>query len=199
MESIPLFIIQKVSEFYNLPIEGIISASRKKEIVKARGISMYFIKDYTKLSLARIGACFNSGTTKSKTKNHSTVLHSIKKVNDSIDIYPCDKIEIDKIRIKLNLKKKYIGRGHISERFIMIKNIVFIPFQLPPIYYFHKKYAIIKRIVNPIKMESVKIEHIKFPEPIKTIKEPFKPFVRPYANVTRSCDRINSLYKEHQI
>lgn len=199
MELIALFIIQEVSEFYNLPVKDVISVSRKKEIVKARCVSMYFIKDYTKLSLDRIGGYFNSRTTKSKTKDHATVLHAIKLVNDNIDIYPCDKIEINEIRTKLNIKKNYKGFGHISGRFIMKETIVLIPFQLPPIYYLHKKYAIIKKIARPIKIEPVKIKHIKFSESAKAIEEPFKPFIRPYSNLTRSCDRIYSGYKEHQI
>ncbi len=68
--------IQKViSEYFNIPIELIISKTRKREIVQARQLTMYFSKKYTKSSLATIGLhCGN--------KDHATVLHACKTVSN---------------------------------------------------------------------------------------------------------------------
>ena len=68
--------IQKVvCDYFNLPIESIQSTTRKREIVQARQLSMYFAKKMTKSSLAIIGLqCGN--------KDHATVLHACKTVNN---------------------------------------------------------------------------------------------------------------------
>jgi chromosomal replication initiator protein len=52
--------------------------TRKREIVQARQVSMYFSKNLTKASLASIGS-FIGG------KDHATVLHACKTVNNLID------------------------------------------------------------------------------------------------------------------
>ena len=66
--------IQKVvCDYFNLPIESIQSRTRKREIVQARQLAMYFAKKMTKSSLAIIGLqCGN--------KDHATVLHACKTV-----------------------------------------------------------------------------------------------------------------------
>jgi chromosomal replication initiator protein len=51
--------IQKlVCDFYNIPVEAVKSKTRKREIVQARQIAMYFTKDLTKASLKNIGIFF---------------------------------------------------------------------------------------------------------------------------------------------
>jgi chromosomal replication initiator protein len=71
--------IQKiVSDYFNIPVEMINSKTRKREIVQARQIAMYFSKKYTKSSLATIGIhCGN--------KDHATVLHACRTVNNLLD------------------------------------------------------------------------------------------------------------------
>ena len=66
--------IQKVvCDYFKLPIESIQSPTRKREIVQARQLTMYFSKKLTKSSLAIIGLqCGN--------KDHATVLHACKTV-----------------------------------------------------------------------------------------------------------------------
>lgn len=66
--------IQKVvCDYFNLPIDSIQSRTRKREIVQARQLAMYFAKKMTKSSLAIIGLqCGN--------KDHATVLHACKTV-----------------------------------------------------------------------------------------------------------------------
>ena len=66
--------IQKVvCDYFNIHIESIQSRTRKREIVQARQLTMYYAKKLTKSSLAIIGLqCGN--------KDHATVLHACKTV-----------------------------------------------------------------------------------------------------------------------
>ena len=68
--------IQKVvCDYFNLPVDSIQSRTRKREIVQARQLTMYFAKKMTKASLAVIGLqCGN--------KDHATVLHACKTVSN---------------------------------------------------------------------------------------------------------------------
>lgn len=57
-----------VALHFNLTIVDILGKSRRRELVDARSIIMYFAFKKTKLSLSAIGRFFN--------KNHSTVIYS---------------------------------------------------------------------------------------------------------------------------
>ena len=71
--------IQKVvCDYFDLPIELLKSKTRKREVVQARKIAMYFAKKMTKSSLANIGMHCGG-------KDHATVLHACKTVNNLID------------------------------------------------------------------------------------------------------------------
>jgi chromosomal replication initiator protein len=68
--------IQKiVCDYFNLPMEILKSKTRKREVVQARQISMYFSKKMTKSSLASIGAHCGG-------KDHATVLHACRTVSN---------------------------------------------------------------------------------------------------------------------
>lgn len=71
--------IQKiVCDYFNIPLELINSKTRKREIVQARQLAMYFSKKHTKSSLANIGLhCGN--------KDHATVLHACRTVNNLVE------------------------------------------------------------------------------------------------------------------
>jgi len=60
---------EKVSDYYDIEIETIVSNSRKHQIALARQMCMYLAKKFTNLSLKNIGAEFGN-------RDHSTVLHS---------------------------------------------------------------------------------------------------------------------------
>lgn len=71
--------IQKVvCDYFDLPIELLKSKTRKREVVQARQIAMFFAKKMTKSSLANIGMHCGG-------KDHATVLHACKTVNNLID------------------------------------------------------------------------------------------------------------------
>jgi len=71
--------IQKVvCDYFDLNIELLKSKTRKREVVQARQIAMFFSKKLTKSSLANIGAHCGG-------KDHATVLHACKTVNNLMD------------------------------------------------------------------------------------------------------------------
>jgi chromosomal replication initiator protein len=71
-----------VCDYFGLSIDIIYSKVRKREIVQTRQIAMYFARNMTKHSLAMIGAEIGG-------KDHATVLHACKTVED---LYDTDKV-----------------------------------------------------------------------------------------------------------
>lgn len=72
------YIINVVNDRLNVTLEEFMSKSKKREMVLARQLSMYFAKKYTKCSLSVIGKkCGN--------KDHSTVIYSINNIENFIE------------------------------------------------------------------------------------------------------------------
>jgi chromosomal replication initiator protein len=71
-------IIKEICKYYSLTAEQVKGKSRKREIVKARFISIYIIKNETDFTLSAIGRIFN--------RDHSTILHSIKIINNTLTL-----------------------------------------------------------------------------------------------------------------
>ena len=96
-EDISVDYIQKiVCDYFNIHIEQLKSKTRKREIVQARQIAMFLSKNYTKLSLASIGAQIGG-------KDHATVLHACKTVNNLIDTDKKFRRYVDEIDKKLKI------------------------------------------------------------------------------------------------
>lgn len=90
--------IQKVvCDYFNLPIELLKSKTRRREVVQARQIAMFFAKRMTKSSLASIGAQCGG-------KDHATVLHACKTVNNLLDTDKRFKIYIDELDKKISIQ-----------------------------------------------------------------------------------------------
>lgn len=70
-------IIQVVAEYYNLKSHEIIGKKRTQSIVLARQIAMYISRKITMLSTTQIGKYFGD-------KEHGTVMHATKKIDDMI-------------------------------------------------------------------------------------------------------------------
>ena len=89
--------IQKVvCDYFDMEMEQLKSKTRKREIVQARQIAMFFAKSMTKSSLATIGTQIGN-------KDHATVLHACKTVNNLIDTDKGFRVYIDEIEKKLKL------------------------------------------------------------------------------------------------
>ena len=75
-KAITIEIIQKfVSEYYQLKLGELKSRNNSKSIAMPRQIAMYLCKNLTTASLPEIGKSFGG-------KHHSTVIHSIRKIED---------------------------------------------------------------------------------------------------------------------
>lgn len=91
------FIQKIVCDYFNLPVDSINSKTRKREIVQARQLAMYFAKKHTKSSLATIGLhCGN--------KDHATVLHACKTVNNLIDTDKQFRIYVEELDKKIKMQ-----------------------------------------------------------------------------------------------
>ncbi|MCE5180114.1 MAG: chromosomal replication initiator protein DnaA [Porphyromonadaceae bacterium] len=84
-----------VSEFFNIKKELIQSSSRKREIVQARQVTMYFIKKHTELSLSQIGVQVGN-------RNHATVLHACNTVKNFYEVDKGFRSDIEEIEKILN-------------------------------------------------------------------------------------------------
>ena len=66
---------QVVSDYFSMDVETLQSKTRKRHIVQARQLAMYFSKKLTKASLASIGTQIGK-------RDHATVLHACKTVDN---------------------------------------------------------------------------------------------------------------------
>jgi len=89
--------IQKVvCDYFNLPLDLINSKTRKREIVQARQLAMFFSKKHTKSSLATIGLhCGN--------KDHATVLHACRTVNNLVETDKQFRVYVEDLEKKIKI------------------------------------------------------------------------------------------------
>ena len=64
-----------MADYYNLKLVDLKSHNNSKSVAKPRQIAMFLCKSLTHASLPEIGRSFGG-------KHHSTVIHSIRKVNE---------------------------------------------------------------------------------------------------------------------
>ena len=64
-----------VCQYYHIAPDVLLSKSRKREIVQARQLTMYFCKNYTNASLTTIGRQIGR-------KDHTTVLYACRAIAD---------------------------------------------------------------------------------------------------------------------
>lgn len=85
---------QITAESYGVTIGDLISTKRTGELVEARQIAMYLARDILKCSLQQIGDAFNK-------KDHTTVIHACKKIEELIGSDPKITTIVDNLRGKL--------------------------------------------------------------------------------------------------
>jgi chromosomal replication initiator protein len=94
---ISLETIQKtVCEFFDVEIAKLKEATRKRHIVQARQLSMFFAKEYTNSSLKAIGSHFGG-------RDHSTVIHSCQAVRNLMDTDEQFHDSVDELRKRIEL------------------------------------------------------------------------------------------------
>ena len=69
---------QIIADYFSLDIESLHSKTRKRNVVQARQLAMFFSKKYTKSSLSTIGSQIGQ-------RDHATVLHACKTVENLIE------------------------------------------------------------------------------------------------------------------
>ncbi|MEM0939464.1 MAG: chromosomal replication initiator protein DnaA [Bacteroidota bacterium] len=91
------YIQKTVSDYFHVKQDDLKAKTRKKEIVIARQVAMYFSKDYTNHSLKSIGYHFGG-------RDHSTVIHALQSVNDMIDTDSKFRYSVDELKKKLKMR-----------------------------------------------------------------------------------------------
>jgi chromosomal replication initiator protein len=88
------YITKSVCSYFNISSDLLSAKTRKREIVQARQIAMFFCKNLTKSSLSTIGATIGG-------KDHATVLHAYKTISNLIETDKSFKLQIDEIERKI--------------------------------------------------------------------------------------------------
>lgn len=88
-------IVEVVSEHFEITVDQIMSKSRSSDVAKPRQIAMYLCKNMTDLPLDSIGQLLGG-------RDHSTVIHGIKKVTDEISSDKNFMNTVETIRKKIN-------------------------------------------------------------------------------------------------
>jgi len=90
-------IVEIVSRHFGVEPQAVNGKSRKREVVLARQLSMYFAQKYTHMPASRIGRLIGR-------RDHSTVLHSIAKIDDRLRIESKFREEVVKIEEQFRIK-----------------------------------------------------------------------------------------------
>lgn len=88
------YIRKMVSDYYNIPNKKLDEVTRKREIVQARQVAMSFAKKLTGKSLSHIGAEIGG-------KDHATVLHACKTIENLIDTDKVFRNQVKDIEVRL--------------------------------------------------------------------------------------------------
>lgn len=86
-------IMSIVSDYYRITTSDLVSKKRTAKYVFPRQVAMYLIKTMYDLPYKKIGTFFNN-------RDHSTVMHSVEKITNEIEMDPNVKKDVEKLRIK---------------------------------------------------------------------------------------------------
>jgi chromosomal replication initiator protein len=94
-EITPQLIVEVVTEHFQISMDQMISKSRSNEIARPRQIAMYLCKTMTDTPLDSIGSLLGG-------RDHSTIIHGIKKVTEEYETNENTRNLIDTIKKKIN-------------------------------------------------------------------------------------------------
>ena len=72
------YILSIVANYFNVTSDEILSSKRTQEISYARQIAMYLLREFTNMSLPKIGQELGG-------RNHATIVSGIKKITQSLE------------------------------------------------------------------------------------------------------------------
>jgi chromosomal replication initiator protein len=87
----PDLVRRKVAVAWGVSPEGLQSKKRTKDLTIPRQVAMYLIKEMFDLSLVEIGRLFGG-------RDHSTVIHSIAKVEEEVKTDPTFRLKVEEVR-----------------------------------------------------------------------------------------------------
>ena len=93
-------VLSEVSSYFGLTAEDLCSKKRTAEIAMAGQIAMYAIREMAAVSLTQIGDVFGG-------RDHTTVMHSIHKVEDEMKVNPHLKSDVDEIMANIKAAGEY--------------------------------------------------------------------------------------------
>jgi chromosomal replication initiator protein len=76
-EITPALVRERVAQVFGVSVEALSSKKRTKEVTMPRQVAMYLIRELLDLPLVEIGKLFGG-------RDHSTVIHSIQKVEEDL-------------------------------------------------------------------------------------------------------------------
>lgn len=87
-------ILETVASYFGIEARFFWHKTRKKEVVEMRHIAIYFIRNYTKMTVTQIGVIFQ--------RDHTSILHAIHQVSNLMQSDPEYKKHIEYLAILLN-------------------------------------------------------------------------------------------------
>ncbi len=88
-----------VCDYLGIPEDLVRARTRKREVVQARQVAMFFSKEITNHSLKTIGLHFGG-------RDHSTVIHAVRSVEDQVDTDPSFREMVGAVRKKMELHQR---------------------------------------------------------------------------------------------
>ena len=82
-----------VSDYYRISTSDLVSKKRTSNYVFPRQVAMYLIKTIYDLPYKKIGSFFNN-------RDHSTVMHSVEKIRNEIEMDADVKNDVEKLKVK---------------------------------------------------------------------------------------------------